>query len=117
MIITKIVSNMKTKLLKKVRKRFDIIHMPEGFTYGDSVYDYNLYRLVDSTNSFFERYAQLGHKPNSDLQYCDKSRIFETGEECINYLKGVIISRLRSEGYMSTKDIKRKSKHKKVWYL
>ncbi len=108
---------MKIKLLRKVRKRFDIIHMPEGFTYSGSVYDYNLFKLVDHTNQFFEVYTQLGPKPNSDVQFCDKSRIFETEAECINYLKDLIISRLRSEGYRSAKDNKRKRKHRKVWYV
>ena len=108
---------MKIKLLKKARKRFDIIHMPEGFTYSGSVYDYNLFKLVDHTNQFFEKYTQLGPKPNSDVQFCDKSRIFETEAECINYLKDLIISRLRSEGYRGAKDNKRKRKHRKVWYV
>jgi hypothetical protein len=108
---------MKTRLLKKVRKRFDIIHMPEGFTYSGSVYDYNLFKLVDHTNQFFETYTQLGTKLNSVAQFCGESRIFETEAECINYLKDVILHRLRSEGHRGTKDNKRKSKHRKVWHV
>jgi hypothetical protein len=108
---------MKTKLLRKARKRFDIIHMPEGFTYSGSVYDYNLFKLVDDTNQFFEVYTQLGTKPNSVVQFCKKSQIFETEVECINYLKDVILHRLRSEGHRGTKDDKRKRKHRKVWYV
>jgi hypothetical protein len=107
---------MKVRLLKKARKRFDIIHMPEGFTYSGSVYDYNLFKLVDHTNQFFEVYTQLG-PTNSVVQFCDKSRIFETEAECINYLKDVILHRLRSEGYRGTKDDKRKRKHRKVWHV
>ena len=108
---------MKVKLLKKARKRFDIIHMPEGFTYSGSVYDYNLFKLVDDTNQFFEVYTQLGTKPNSVAQFCGESRIFETEAECINYLKDVILHRLRSEGHRGTKDDKRKRKHRKVWHV
>ena len=107
---------MKVRLLKKARKRFDIIHMPEGFAYSGSVYDYNLFKLVDHTNQFFEVYTQLG-PTNSVVQFCDKSRIFETEAECINYLKDVILHRLRSEGHRGTKDDKRKRKHRKVWYV
>jgi hypothetical protein len=108
---------MKVRLLKKARKRFDIIHMPEGFTYSGSVYDYNLFKLVDDTNQFFEVYTQLGTKPNSVAQFCGESRIFETEAECINYLKDVILHRLRSEGHRGTKDDKRKRKHRKVWHV
>ena len=108
---------MKVKLLRKTRKRFDIIHMPEGFAYSGSVYDYNLFKLVDHTNQFFEVYTQLGAKPNSVIQFCNKSQIFETEAECINYLKDAILHRLRSEGHRGAKDDKRKRKHRKVWHV
>jgi hypothetical protein len=109
---------MKVKLLKKVRKRFDIIHMPEGFVSWGDRYTYNLYELTDKVRTLYSNvYAQLGRKPNSDKQFCKEKRIFETEAECINYLKSVIIERLRSEGHRGAKDAKIKNKHRKVWYI
>lgn len=107
---------MKTKLLKKVRKRFDIIHMPEGFTSFGSRYEYNLYRLTDSTSEFYERYAQLGRK-DSNIQFQKDEFIFQTESECIAYLKQCILDRLRSEGHRGIKDYHMKKSHKKVWYV
>lgn len=44
---------MKVKLLKKIRKRFSIIHMPKGFVDNDGdLYDYNLFKLVDKSNDY-----------------------------------------------------------------
>lgn len=107
---------MKAKLLKKVRKRFEIIHMPAGFTsYGDR-YEYNLYKLTDSTNSFYEQFAQLGRKAG-DRQFLSDQFIFETENECVHLLKKCIIDRLRSEGYRGKKDYHIKNQHKKVWHI
>lgn len=106
---------MKVKLLKKVRKRFEIVHMPDGITSFGDRYEYNLYRLTDSTNEYYDRFAQLGglDKPK---QFCKDEHIFETEKECIEYLKRCIINRLRSEGYVGVKDHKMKQKQIKVWY-
>lgn len=106
---------MKVKLLKKVRKRFEIIHMPNGFTFSGYRYEHNLFKLTDSTNEWFERYAQLGRTPG-EIQFQKDELIFETEKECIDYLKGQILYRLRGEGYKGVKDVKMKQKHKKVWY-
>ena len=85
---------MKAKLLKKVRKRFEIYHMPNGFIYDSHHYDYNLFKLVDSKDSggWVTIYAQLG-KREDGKKFCDD--IFDTKEECIIYLKSMIIKRLR----------------------
>lgn len=106
---------MKTKLLKKVRKRFDIIWMPNGFTSFGERYEYNLYKLTDSTNSFYERFAQFGFK-DGKRQFCKDEHIFQTKEECIDYLKQCIINRLRSEDHLGRKDRAMNSSHIKVWY-
>jgi hypothetical protein len=106
---------MKTKLLKKVRKRFDIIWMPNGFTSFGDRYEYNLFRLTDSTNRFYERYAQLGYK-NSNTQFQKDEFIFQTREECIYHLKQCILDRLRSEGHRGRKDHYMNNSHIKVWY-
>lgn len=107
---------MKTKLLKKSRKRFEIIHMPNGFTSWGNRYEYNLYRLTDSTNEWYERYAQLGRK-DGNRQFQDDEFIFETESECIYYLKQCILSRLRGEGHAGRKDAWMKKQHKKVWHI
>jgi hypothetical protein len=107
---------MKTKLLKKVRKRFDIIHMPKGFTSCGERFEYNLYRLTDSTNQWYERYSQLGRK-DSNIQFQKDEFIFQTESECIYHLKQCILDRLRSEGHLGRKDNHMKKSHKKVWYI
>ena len=107
---------MKTKLLKKSRKRFEIIHMPKGFTSWGNRYEYNLYKLTDSTNEWYERYAQLGRK-DDNIQFQKDEFIFETESECIYYLKQCILNRLRGEGHLGRKDVWMEKKHKKVWHL
>jgi hypothetical protein len=106
---------MKTKLLKKTRKRFEIIHMPKGFTSCGNRYEFNLFKLTDSTNSWFERYSQLGRK-DCKMQFCEPHHIFETEKECIERLQKIIISRLRDEGHLGRKDYVIKKLHKKVWH-
>jgi hypothetical protein len=106
---------MKTKLLKKTRKRFEIIHMPKGFTSCGIRYEFNLFRLTDSTNDWYERYSQLG-KEDCKTQFCIPNHIFKTEKECIEHLQKMIISRLRDEGHLSRKDYVIKKLHKKVWY-
>jgi hypothetical protein len=107
---------MKIKLLKKVRNRFQIIHMPKGFSNFGETYDYNLFELRDSDSYYFGRFAQLGRK-NQDVQFCESSAIFETEKECIDFLKSIIIQQLKKEGYQNSKDKNIKKYHKKVWYI
>lgn len=106
---------MKTRLLKKVRKRFEIIHMPKGFVECGKRYEYNLFKLTDSTNSWYERYAQLGYR-SGELQFCEDHDILHTETECIHRLQRRIIDRLRSEGHRGRKDRVIKNAHFKVWY-
>lgn len=107
---------MKVKLLKKVRKRFKITHLPMGFTSNGERYEYNLYMLTDSTNEYFERYVQCGRN-SGEIQFQKDEYIFETEKECIDCLKKMIILRLRNEGYIGRKDHQMKQSEKKVWYL
>lgn len=104
---------MKTKLLKKIRKRFEIIHMPNGLISNGDIYEYNLFVLKDSTNSYYSHYSQCGHK-ESERQFCSPEQIFSTEKECIDYLKSVIINRLIGEGYEGVKSKKIKKSYKKV---
>ena len=106
---------MKVKLLKKARRRFEITHMPKGFTAWGDRYEYNLYKLTDSTNEFYERYAQLGRK-DGNTQFQKDEFIFETESECMAYLKQCILNRLRSEGHLGRKDKHMEKLHTKVWY-
>lgn len=106
---------MKIKLLKKVKKRFQIIHLPNGFcSFGDT-YNYNLFKLSDKkdTYKFRDEYAQLGRILNQKKQFVNE--IFDTEEDCIYYLKSLIIVRLKKEGFIGIKDKKRKLAEKKVW--
>ena len=108
---------MKTKLLKKVRKRFEIFHLPKGFLfYGEHV-DYNLFKLNDVQDIFEFRkaYVQFGRKNINGRIFCEKS--FDTIEECIYYLKCKIIKRLRYEGYTQRRDKNINITEKKVWSI
>jgi hypothetical protein len=107
---------MKVKLLKKVRKRFEIFHLPKGLVDDGTHYDYNLFRLVDNNKSDFDwnfKYAQIGKKEGRN-QWVEQ--IFNTEDEGINYLKSVIIKRLKSEGHKQRKDKTIQIVQKKVWY-
>lgn len=106
---------MKVKLLKKIRKRFKIIHMPMGFTEFGERYEYNLFKLTDSTNEYWNRYVQCGRKPG-EMQFQKDRLIFQTEKECVDHLKTEILEKLRREGFTGRKDSLMKSKHKKVWY-
>ena len=111
---------MKVKLLKKVRKRFEIYHLPKGLVDNGTHYDYNLFRLVDNNNKTdlysnfkYVKYAQIGRKEGRN-QWVDQ--IFDTEQEGIDYLKSVIIKRLKSEGHKQRKDKTIQMVQKKVWY-
>jgi hypothetical protein len=107
---------MKVKLLKKTRKRFVITHHPMGITQCNHRYQFNLFRLIDNHNEYFQRFVQLKRK-DTEIQFSSDDKIFETEGECINYLKSVIINILRNEGYRGKKDKIFKDKSKKVWYV
>lgn len=110
---------MKTKLLKKVRKRFSITHMPHGYIdeYDGEHYNFNLFKLTDFDNGSWRQYVQLGYDSSQKEQYCKPNRIFNTSNECIDYLKWRIIQILREEGHRGRKDKTIKQQHTKVWYL
>jgi len=104
---------MKVKLLKKVRKRFSIIHAPDGIFLDNQHYNYNLFYLTDKSNFYSNTYCQL--KRNTvGKPFCSDG--FETKEECIGYLLGRILKRLRYEGYTSRKDRSIMNNQNKVWY-
>jgi hypothetical protein len=105
---------MKTKLLRKVKKRFEIFHLPKGIAFSKDYYGYNLFKLVDNESNFYSKYAQLGKAKNGN-NFVDQ--IFDTEKECIDYLKSKIIRILRSEGYEQKKDKIIQNSVKKVWSI
>ena len=105
---------MKTILLKKVRKRFEIFHLPKGIPFSKYYSGYNLFKLVDNESNFYSKYAQLGEAKNGD-NFVDE--IFDTEKECIDYLKTKIIKMLKSEGYKQRKDKIIQNSVKKVWSI
>jgi hypothetical protein len=115
---------MKVRLLKKVRKRFKIIHLPNGFIdYQGHHYDVNLFQLTDRNTLMMgsEYYAQLGiinknsSNKNTAITLPFTQNIFYTERDCIAYLKRVIIDILRKEGYRGRKDKKIMEKYKRVF--
>ena len=106
---------MKIKLLRKVRRRFEINHLPKGLIIDKVHYDNNLFQLIDHKNGYFyNRYTQLGKKEDVNRFVDD---IFYTETECINYLKSIIIKILRSEGHKQRKDKIIETTVKKVWHI
>jgi hypothetical protein len=107
---------MKTRLLKRVRKRFEIIHMPRGIVMFDEYFDYNLLVLVDHTRSLWNtrNYVQIGNERKKGRKFCED--IVDTEIEGINFLKNIIIERLRSEASKPRKGGRIKTREIKVWY-
>lgn len=106
---------MKTKLLKKVRKRFAIVHLPNGFVAFGNHFNYNLLKLVDNYNEYNDEYAQIGWKPGG-TQFSHNDQIFDTREQAINYLKDRIIIKLKMEGYLNKQDREILNQTKKIWH-
>jgi len=106
---------MKIKLLKKTRKRFQILHLPDGIINNYGVhYNYNLYQLTDSKGFGIPDYAQLGKNELEERQFA--SHIFETHKECVDYLKQIIINRVKMDNYdMGRKNKQINKKIIKVW--
>lgn len=109
---------MKTKLLKKVRRRFEIFHYPNGVILDKTHYNYNLYALYDnSKGSWHTTYARLVDSVNTPLDgISDYKRLSE--KECIDTLKEYIISLLRHEGHKGRKDKDKiiNMKPIKIWF-
>jgi hypothetical protein len=100
---------MKTKLLKKVRRRFKIIHKPLGHQWDDGdVTGGNHFWLIDNSNEYYIVRAYVKIKPYEFNE-------FTTEKACINYLKSKIICILKREGYRSRKDNTVVKSYKQVW--
>ena len=104
---------MKVKLLKKIRKRFQIIHMPNGFITRGEHFNYNLLKLTDSTNEYYADCVQIRNEKDDSQYGC---RIVPDVKTGVDYLKSVIIQILRAEGYRQRKDKKIETAQKKIWY-
>jgi hypothetical protein len=104
---------MKTKLLKKIRKRFSITHYPKGITLFGEYYNHDIFRLSDSEDSYYDRYCEL--KQAKDAQrFCDIHG--ETEEECVDILKTCIIKKLNREYLSLGSKCNTRIQTKKVWY-
>ena len=104
---------MKVKLLKKIRKRFSIEHFPEGVRIGDTFCNYNVFRLTDNDKPYFDKYCEL-NPPEDKLKFCSDSALTE--KECINFLLGIVLQRLRSEYTSLGKSGFKRIKSSKVWH-
>ena len=115
---------MKTKLLKEIRKRYQIIHHPNGIMSSNTHYDYNIFALYDSylksNLADFSRIqtCQFKIKPKQETQWQKPELIFNTEQECINYLKKCLIKRIKSDyRYLQSRKTHNINKtNKKVWY-
>lgn len=112
---------MKIKLLKKFRKRFDIIHFPKGIRVGNDFYDYNVFRLTDKENEYWRVYCQLNQEvygtPKTDkvrIPFCPDSANSE--KECINILIERMLFELRSEYSQLGSKGHSRIPSTKVWY-
>lgn len=105
---------MKTKLLKKARKRFTIMHYPKGLKLWGKFQSGNIFCLTDSTTSWNNEMVQIVKNKNEHLYI---GNIFTEEKAAINYLKGMIIKILRSEGYGSSKESRALKAVKKVWWV
>lgn len=104
---------MKTKLLKKARKRFAIIHYPNGYTLDGTLFDVDVVVLTDEEDAGYRtRYVQI-NPIEGDRPFCDRSAT--SVEEATDMLKKMLINRLREENkHMGSK--RNKLKKTKLWY-
>ena len=91
---------MKTKLLKKVRKRFEIIYYPKGIWIRETFFEGPLVCLWDKDHSLF----------NYDVIGAEYSK-----QQAINDLKDIIIRKLINEGYGKAKRNRANCNGVKVW--
>lgn len=109
---------MKAKLLKKVRKRFLIIHHPNGVNSSNTYSDVNTFELIDKKKGrnifYIPEYSVLITEEIKELLKCSNKQIpnnyFTTKKECIHFLCKKIIRQLREEEYPS-----KRYDGKKVW--
>ncbi len=98
---------MKVKLLKKVRKRFEICHYPKGITRHQIYYEGVFYTLYDN---------KVGREYRASINTTNISHfICASDYDCINALKQQIINILNSDGYPSKK--RNEITVKKIWYV
>lgn len=109
---------MKTKLLKKVRRRFEITHMPDGFFAVGHHYKYNLLKLEDNTNPYWSALVQINDSRFTGEYGCAR---FDTVEEGVVALKSIIILCLKQQGHLGRKEKNAQKnvqlKTKKIWYV
>lgn len=105
---------MKAKLLKKARKRFSIVHLPNGFLSGGEHYNFNIFQLIDDKATFGIGNYMFQVSEGTGLMCKFVERTYNTEQECIYAIQRQIIKRLRCEGFKQRRD--RKIYTKKIWY-
>lgn len=114
---------MKAKLLKKVRRRFSILHQTKTSSVDGQIIDINMFKLIDSEDpeGYYNEKAKvvpnLSTDRNGKYHEYSSTWTFKTNEECVNFLKNYIIVRLRSEGYRQRRDRVVTKSIKKIWYI
>jgi hypothetical protein len=105
---------MKIKLLKKVRRRFKIIHCPKGIVRCNELYEGNYYELIDKENSWRNITVQV--KSEVNWTYVSNQHL-SSDKEAIDYLKKKIIDRLKGGGYGTNKSKTTKAiaAQKQIW--
>ena len=94
--------------------------MPKGYVdYDGCHFNYNLLLLEDKYGK--SEYVQIGNKHSQTSMlpsnYVSNDCIFETEREGINFLKSLIIHRLKGEYQTYDSFANRINKtHKKIWY-
>ena len=106
---------MKVKLLRQVRKRFEIIHYPNGFYSLGEYYNYNVFKLYDA-NYAFSAYRCITQFVNDDDCKLFGCVAFKTERECLNYLQAKIIELLKAEGFKNKKMKTITNTASKIWY-
>ena len=103
---------LKIALLKKVRKEFEIIHYPKGLICYREYVPNNLFLLKKDGE-----YTEKVELKTENKPCVSDNKIFLTEVECINFLKEIILNRLRTDYIAYTRrSNKACSMRKKVWY-
>lgn len=107
---------MKTRLLKKIRKRFVIYYYPDGYVtkYHDLQGMY--YQVIDKKyeDSIFQRRKRVVVIPGEQNI---SNNIYRSHEDALNACKNWIVNQVREEYYKySVKPKNVLSKKQKVWY-
>lgn len=104
---------MKTKLLRKVRKRYSITYEEDSTFYKDVAYGtYDIMFLRDNESCYRYRATFVGKAPSKN------HKCFETKEEAFKYCHSLLCKWMLSDysNYGVRRNAVRKLKKEKLWY-